>query len=337
MNRKAASVLATALLSGGLITACSSSGATTSSPSANASGNSKAKYTIAAVVADSADPFYLQMKCGAMAAAKASGVQLLWQGNTSVDVTPEVAALNAVEQRKPDGIMLAPFDPNVFVQPVRALMASGTPVVTVDGSLAQRVDMQNIHTDNVGAGAMAADALGQALHGKGSVGVVSFAPGIPVQADRVNGFKAEMSKKYPGIRVLPTQYGGADSGKSASVVAALLRANPDLAGLYGTDTNDATGASSAVRAAGEQGRVKVVAYDAAPAEVQGLKAGLFYALIAQAPYQEGYQAITTLYNVLSGKESKASVTYSKTTGATVVTAANVDSPQLKHVLYTPNC
>lgn len=296
------------------------------------------KLNIAFVVADSADPFYLTMKCGAMKAAAEMNVDLTWQGSTSVDYAPELSILHAVELKKPQGIVLAPFSPNAFIAPVKALMDAGTPVVTVDGSLAQNVELENIHTNNAGAGASAADMMGEALHGEGTVGVITFQPGIPVEVARVDGFVNEMHKRFPHVKVLPTQYGGADAGKAATITSGLLASNPDIGGIYATDTNDAEGAASAVRAAGDAAKVKVVAYDAAPEEVKALRSGLFAGLVAQEPYQEGYRAVVLLAKYLRHEITKAQIPYFYETGAVVVTPGNVDSPTVAHtVLYRTTC
>lgn len=45
--------------------------------------------------------------------------------------------------------------------------------------------------------------------------MISFSPSTPVEVQRVVGFANEMKKKYPKVTILPTQYGGADAGKSA--------------------------------------------------------------------------------------------------------------------------
>jgi ribose transport system substrate-binding protein len=297
-----------------------------------------AKLNIAAVVADSADPFYLTMRCGALKAAADYNVDLTWQGSTSVDYSPEVSILHAVELKKPQAIILAPFSATAFIAPVESLMAQGTPVLTVDGSLNKKVELENVHTNNYGAGSSAAEMMGEALQGEGTVGVITFQPGIPVEIARVNGFVDEMHRKYPHVKVLPTQYGGADAGKSATITSGLIASNPGLTGIYATDTNDAEGAASAVRAAGEAGKIKVVAYDAAPQEVQALKAGLFSAVVAQEPYQEGYRAVAVLAQYLRHQITKNEIPYYYPTGAVVVTKANVDTPTIVHtVLYRTTC
>ena len=302
-----------------------------------AGSSAQGKVSIAFVGADLPDPFYITMHCGASAAAKQFNVDFSWQGTNGVDFHPELTVLNAITQKHPQGIILAPFDPNAFIQPVKSIMGGGTPVVTVDGSLSKKVELQNIRTDNFGAGKVAGAAMGRILKGTGATAVVSFSPTVPVQRDRVNGFKAALAADYPGVKVVSVQYGGADAGKSAQVTSALLRAHPEINGIYATDTNDAEGASSAIRAAGKGGKIKLIAYDASPKEVAGLKSGLFDGLVAQAPYDEGFQAVKTLAQVIRGQVKSSAVKYQFGTGAAFISRANVSSPKIKKFLYRSSC
>ena len=304
---------------------------------AGASAAPAAQLKIAFVGADLPDPFYLTMKCGAFAAAKKYNVDLSWQGTDGVDFAPELAIYNATVQKKPDGIIVAPFSPTAFVKPVADTMKAGTPVVTVDGSLSKKVELQNIRTDNLKAGGLAGTGLGKVLGGKGTVAVVSFSPDIPVQRDRVLGFTGVVKKSFPNMKVVSVQYGGADSAKSARVTAALLQRYPDLSGIYATDTNDADGAASAILAAGKRGKVKLVAYDASAKAVAGLKTGLFDGIVSQSPYDEGYEAVKVLSDVLTNKVSKASVPYLYGTGSAYIDRSNVSSPAIKKYLYRATC
>lgn len=50
--------------------------------------------------------------------------------------------------------------------------------------------------------------------------------------------------------------------------------------------------------------MKIVAYDAEPAEVQDLQTGLISAMIAQKPSQEGMLAVEYAYYAATGQTSK---------------------------------
>jgi ribose transport system substrate-binding protein len=304
--------------------------AVTSAPAAPSAGEK-----VIFVGADIGDPFYQSMRCGAVAAAKKYGIKFTWTGTTGVDFGPELTIFNASVQKKPDGIITAPFSPDAFIQPVQAAMKSGLPVVTVDGSLSKRVELQNIRTDNLRAGGVAGVNMGRLLGGKGQVAVISFSPDVPVQRDRVNGFKAALKAKYPGVKVVAVEYGGADTGKAAQAAGAILQRYPDLAGLYGTDTNDAEGAGSAILAAGKRGKVKLIGYDSGPKAIAGLRSGLFDGLVGQSPYQIGFRSVQTLARYFSGAVKKPP--YQVKTGAGWIDKTNYKSPNVQQYIYKKSC
>ena len=292
---------------------------------------------VAFVIDDGADPFYLTMKCGAFAAARASTVDLTWQGPASVNFQPELQTLDAVMQRHPQGLVLAPFDPNAFIQPVEQAMKAGIPVVTVDGSLAQKVEVQNIRTNNLAAGRLAADALGQAIGGQGKVLIVALAPGVTANTERATGFANEIKAKFPEISLLPIQFPGGDSNKAAQDVSASIQANPDLKGVYTTYAIASNAAASAILAAGMRGKIKLVAYDADPNEVSLLKSGTFDALVVQNPYQEGFDSVTLVAKLVRHQISAGAVHYQAYPTSYIATRANINAPWLQKYLYKVTC
>jgi ribose transport system substrate-binding protein len=295
------------------------------------------KVKIEFVGADIGDPFYVAMKCGGFDAAKKYNVDLTWGGIAGVDFAPELVAFNGAVQRKPQGIITAPFSPTAFIQPVAKAMASGIPVITVDGSLAKKVELQNIRTDNFKAGGVAAVGMSKAIGGKGQVAIVSFTPSVPVPKARVDGFKAVAKAKYPNMKVVAVEYGGADAAKAAKVTAALLQRYPDLAGIYATDSTDADGAGAAILAAGKRGEIKLIAYDAGPPLVAGLKKGLYDGLVAQAPYDEGYDSVATLAKYIRGQLKRSQIPYQHWTGAKYIDRANLNTPASQKYIYKASC
>jgi ribose transport system substrate-binding protein len=305
----------------------------------SATGAVKAdKVSVEFVGADIGDPFYVAMKCGAQDAAKKYNVNLNWGGITGVDFAPQLTAFNAAVQRAPQGIITAPFSATAFIQPIKAAMSSGIPIVTVDGSLAKPVELQNIRTDNFKSGGVAADGMAKALGGKGGkVAIVSFTPSVPVPKARVDGFKARVKAKYPNIDVVAVEYGDADAAKAAHVVAAVLQAHPDLAGVYATDSSDADGAGSAILAAGQRGKIKLIAYDAGPPLVAGLKKGLYDGLVAQAPYDEGFDSVKVISQYIRKQVTKANIPHQKWTGAFYVDRANLNTAAAQKYIYKATC
>lgn len=282
-------------------------------------------------------PFYTSMECGARDAAKELGVELNWAGPPQWDLSLQMPLLQASIERDPDGLVLAPTDPNALVTVVQDLVAKGIPVVTVDGNLAEPVDLQNIRTDNAAAGGLAAEAMAQAIGGSGTVLVVGLQPGVSANQERVDGFTKVLAEKYPDITVLPTEYPGTDQNKAAEIVSAALQANPDLKGIYTTHSNAAVGTSSAVIGAGLQGKVKIIAYDADPSQVRDLKDGVYDALVVQSPYLEGYDSVTLLVKILRGEVDPATLEDVTHPPMVIATRDNLSDPTVAKNLYVDAC
>jgi ribose transport system substrate-binding protein len=295
---------------------------------------SQQAYNIAFIAGQVGIPFYTTMQCGAQDAAKKYGVNLTWQGPSQWDLSLQMPMINAALQRHPDAMALAPTDPVALIKTVQD---AGIPVVTVDGNLSQPVDIQNIRTDNKAAGGLAADALGAAIGGAGSVLVLALSPGVSANQDRVDGFVTEMKAKYPNVTVLPTQYAGTDQRKAADITAATIQSKSDLKGIYTTNGDTAVGASGAVIAASKQGKIKIVAYDANPQQVRDLKAGIYDGLVVQAPYLEGYDAVELLVQVLNKSVDPASLPDVKYPPMIVATRDNLDTPEVQKYLYVDSC
>src|SRR5690606_27610145 len=105
-------------------------------------------------------------------------------------------------------MVLAPNDPDALITIVDDLVKKSIPVVTVDGSLSQPVDTQNMRTDNLSAGGLAADAMATAIGSEGTVLVVALNPGVIGNQQRADGFVNVLKEKYPNISVLPIEYPG---------------------------------------------------------------------------------------------------------------------------------
>ncbi len=294
-------------------------------------------YNVGFVTASVGLTFYQAMKCAAEATAKDHGVNLIWQGSQSISPRDELQVLQAVASQSPDGILLVPWDSTAFIAPTKELMEAGTPVITVDGSLTEPVDIQNIRTSNLEAGKQAARDLAKMINAKGSVLILTASPGNAVQNERWAGFKEVLDKEYPDVHLLDVQYIESNASKAASVTSSVLTANPDLAAIYATQDAGAEGAANALRSAGKRGEVKVVGYDATERQVELLKAGDLDALVAQSPKQLGKIMVESMVKVLEEGRTAANLPYQVFTPVKFLTRDNIEDADSKGYIYSPNC
>jgi ribose transport system substrate-binding protein len=297
------------------------------------------KYTIALIPGLTTDAFYITMHKGADAAAKALGVDLVFQGAADFNPVTQVPVLNAIIGRKPDAILIAPTDKVQLVESLKKAIDAGIPVLTVDtfigdghyqtGSGDADFPLSYIASDNILGGQIAARALAKAVGDKGKVYVSNVRPGISTTDQREEGFKDEM-KKHPNITVLETQYNDDDANKAASQFQSVFARNSDLTGVFGANLFSAMGAANGVKQSGGTGKVKVEAFDAPTSIVSEIKAGNVDIAIAQHPAEIGYFGVVAAYAHLTGQSIPTLIG----TGFTVIDKDNVDDPKVKRFIYS---
>lgn len=216
----------------------------------------------------------------------------------------QAPVIDAVTARQPTIAIISPADSHGVTRPMRQMADRGTKLITVDTTISHPSFVTSaVITSNREGGRMAAEAMIEAVGGKGPVMVITNPPGSVAQDERAKGF-ADALKTAPGIADLGAQYQNDDPQKAAEIVTSSLSAHPDLAGIFSTNDQGAIGAITGLRQAGATGRVKLVAYDAAAAEVSALKNNQIAALIAQVPKREGEMSAEIAKTLLDGQAAE---------------------------------
>jgi len=286
---------------------------------------------VALVLGVKGSPFYQALACGAQAKAKELGLTLTVSAADQFAADSQIPVINAIAATKPAVAVIVPTDAKALIAPMKQLAGMGTKIITVDQTVGDPSFVQTqIVTDNQQGGKLAADAMNTLLRGKGKVLVITQPPGSAAQDARTTGFEEEL-KKYPGLQYLGPQYQSDDPQKAAEIVTSTLSAHPDLAGLFSTNDQGAIGALTGLRQAGATGKVKVVAYDAATAEVNAFKNGGISALIAQNPKQEGEVAMESAAKLIKGQSLE------KTTLTEIATIKAGDAAAAAKYEYKGGC
>ncbi|AJE47136.1 ABC transporter substrate-binding protein [Celeribacter indicus] len=287
--------------------------------------------SVALVLGVSGSPFYQVLQCGAMARAEELGLDLTVSAGDQFAADSQIPVVNAVTAAGPDVAAIVPTDMQALVQPMRELSERGTRVITVDQTIADNSFVETeVLTDNEAGGGMAAEIMAEILGGEGKVLIITQPPGSLAQDARTRGFEDKIAE-YEGITYIGAQYQSDDPQKAAEIVTSTLSAHPDLAGIFSTNDQGAIGAITGLRQAGAVGRVKMVAYDAASAEVAALKNGAIQALIAQNPKQEGQAAMDAALALINGE------TLEKTTMTELVVIREDEPDKADQYEYIADC
>jgi ribose transport system substrate-binding protein len=265
------------------------------------------KLKIAFVMGAESDPFFQAMKVGAEEEAAAQGVELIWQGDPS-EYSPatQIPIVDQVIALKPDGLVLIPTDPKALQPSVAKAKAAGIAVANVDTRVEDLTDVVSFITgDNADGGSRAADAMAKAIgYADGTkyqvvVGLTSAT--ATTNVGRLDGFKAQVAAKYPGMEIVDVAYSQSKPDVANTNVSNWLTKYPDLKGIFAIDGTNASGAAAALEAKGLVGKVALVGYDAYPDNVAKVKSGIFTALVAQVPAAEAKQAIKDLVQNIKTK------------------------------------
>lgn len=274
--------------------------------------------------------FWQTVKMGTEAAAKELGDKTSYVGPADeTQIAEQIQLVENAMAKKPNGLLLAALDANALAPLVETANSRGIKVVTFDSGVNSDIPTSFVATNNRKAGAQAADALAALVNNKGKVGIIAHVAGTSSAIERSEGFVAQMKEKYPDIKVLPVQYSDGDPQKAMDKTIDMLQANPDLAGIYGTNEGSTLGVANAIDSQNVKGKVKVIGFDSTEAIINFLNAGVIQGFVVQDAYQIGYQGIKALDAAVSGqtvpKEIDIPVKF--------VNAQNINTPEIEKLLH----
>lgn len=276
--------------------------------------------------------FYLFLVKGAQDKAKELGYTIDYQGPaTEADIAAQVDLVRNITKKKPAGILLAALDSKALIPPVEEAIKAGVPVAMVDSGVDSDAPVASIITDQYKGGFMAGEEMAKLLGEKGLVANLGIQAGS-VSAGRSKGF-AEAIAKYPNMKVLETQWTDADAAKSLNIATDQITGNPDIAGFFSAAAPIAVGIAQAAKAKGIDKKVKIITFDPSPEVLPLMEDGTINAIIAQDPYQMGFQGVAAIDAFKNGQK----IANPKVELAPVlITPDNYKSAKVQNLLQTPD-
>ncbi|WP_170775702.1 ABC transporter substrate-binding protein [Ruegeria lacuscaerulensis] len=273
--------------------------------------------------------FWQAVKSGAEQAADEYNVTITFEGpDNETMVDRQIDMLAAALANNPKAIGFAALDSQAAIPLLRQANDKGIPIIAFDSGVDSDIPVSTATTDNLAAAGLAADKMAEKLGGKGKVAVVAHDQTSRTGIDRRDGFVNRIEEKYPDIEVVTVQYGQGDHLKSTEVTKAILTANPDLDGIFGTNEGSAIGVVNGVQELGTEGLV-IIGYDSGKAQKDAIKSGLMAGAITQNPVGIGYETVKAAVSALKGEEVPALID----TGFYYYDASNMDDPKIAAVLY----
>ena len=221
--------------------------------------------------------------------------------------------ISDVEQMIDSGVQLlviAPLNSDGWDSVFAKATAKKIPIITIDRKI-NATPCQDyltfIGSDFEEQGKRAADKLAAALGNKGSVAILLGSPGNNVTTLRTKGFKDQIAKVAPDVKIVFEQTGQFSREEGQKVTEQLLQSNSDIKGIYAENDEMGLGAEVALKGAGKKaGDVKIVSIDGTKGAVQGITDGWFSAVIESNP-RFGPLAFETATKFFNGEPIPADI------------------------------
>jgi ribose transport system substrate-binding protein len=280
----------------GLLAGCSKAAPTNQLAPQTGSG----KVVIGLAVSTLNNPFFVDLRDGAQAAASQAGADFVAL-DAQNDSAKQISQIEDLITQKVSVILVNPTDSDAVVPAIEQANQAGIPVITVDrGSNGGKV-AAHVASDNVAGGKMAGDLILELTQGKGKLAELEGIPGTSAANDRGKGFHQAVDGKAD-LQVVTKQPADFDRAKGLKVMENMLQANPDIVAVFAHNDEMALGALEAITAAGKAGQIKIVGFDATDDAVKAVKDGKLAGTVAQKPKEIGKIAVEAAVKV-AGKQA----------------------------------
>jgi ribose transport system substrate-binding protein len=304
--KRALASIAVATVWATALSACSHGTSQTGS-SATATAQRSGQKTIGVSIQNREAQFYQDMESGMRSEAAKYGYALIVV-DASRDNAKQQSQVEDFISKRVDAIVLTPYDSQAIGSAIAEANTAGIPVFTADIASTSREGhvVAHIASDNVQGGFEAGKLLCEAVGKSGGVAIIDE-PEVTSVQDRVKGFKEALVQLCPAVAVVADVDSGGTRDKASSDTGDVLQAHHDLKGIFGINDDSALGALAAVKAAGLNGKIAIVGYDATPEARAAIAQGDMYGDAIQYPAKIGSTTVDVIHDYFAGKQLPAVV------------------------------
>lgn len=267
---------------------------------------------------------------GADTAATKLGAHIYWNAPTREDdFEGQIALIDQAVAKHYRGLVISPDQTLALITPVRRALARGIPTVIVSSPLPIPVEEKLFYVlnDDEAGGRVAAQRIGELLHGRGSVAILGINPDIAGIMTRARSLEVYLGQTYPNIRITKRK-GSFNVLHEQQMAEEVLKSDPKVDAIVGLMWASTRGALSAIRTNSRGQAVKVVGFDPdglpLPFDIKNLDW-----VIVQDTQAMGERAVELVLASTKGDSAPHSIKFQPT----VVTRENFDTPEIRALIW----
>lgn len=261
---------------------------------------------VAVATRDFNNPYWASLRDGAVGQGKKMGLTVNVQaGSDETDAAGENAKISTLASQNYSCYGAVPVNTTNIITPLVPVSRKNKPVINLDTQIdpaaAKSAGLKItsfIGSDNYSAGQIAGRAMLKDLGGTGQVIVIEGIPGEQNGINRETAFRATISGK---LQVVAAQTANYERAQGFNVTQTLLKAHPDIKGIFSANDTMALGAAQAVADAGKTGKIKIIGVDGIQEALQDVQSGKMTATVTQYPYVEGIMVVEACQALAKGR------------------------------------
>ena len=199
------------------------------------------------------DPYFVSVRAGAEAAAQELGLDLIWDGPTSLEASKQNELVENWITRKVDVIAVAVENKAGISTVLRKARQHGIHVLTWDADAEPNArDFFVNQATPEGIANTLTDEAARLLGGKGDFAIITGALSAENQNEWIAFIKKRLASKYPGLKLATIRPSDDDRDKAFAETQTVLKVYPQVKLIMAISAPAVPGAGEAVRQAGRK-------------------------------------------------------------------------------------
>ncbi|MDR0997590.1 MAG: sugar ABC transporter substrate-binding protein [Treponema sp.] len=283
-------------------------------------GSAGGKPKVAIVLKTLSSPFWQSALKGAREAAAKYDFELIELGPPTEDaVTDQINMMEDVLSKGDVvGIVFAPSQPPAAVNVLNRAKQANIPVAVIDTPMPDGYTgyLTFIGSNNYQIGILGAKEMLKVLTPDAKITILEGAPGNPSMTERADG--AEKVFRDAGIVIQSRQPAYSDRNQALNIIQNVLQSDPDIAGVFSANDDQAEGAYRALAQNGKKGVVMGV--DGNQSAKESVRDGGLFGTVAQDIFAMGFIGVESIYKAINGQAVEKKID----APTPVITKDNVD-------------
>ena len=256
-------------------------------------------------------PYWQNMIAGFKAEAKAQEQQrglkiTLVFSNAEEDAAKQISQCESLAAQQVDAAIVVPVQAEASVRAIWLLNDASIPVVLVNRHISDSSGRAKwvcyTGTDTYEGAKVSADLLMEALNDQGEIVELQQVLGSDPQLARTQALK-DVLATHPNVTLISQQTFGANEDKAVAIMEDLLKAHPEVNGVYAHGDNAAIYALKACEAA-KRPDIKIVGMGGSKDALALIRKGALVGTSYQQPYEEGCSGMRYAIAYLLGERVK---------------------------------